>query len=246
MDNKILTMRRYAIILIAGQSQRFGKGDKCLSSVHGKPIAFYSFETFRRTNIFDHYFFVHRDDPQKQALEKFFQNYYPAEVLLPITWIPGGSERMFSVHHALQVIHGQFSPEAFVFIHDGARPLTTRGNIYELNDSLSVERGVVLAHRVTDTIMTTDVSSGSNDTIVGDRRQYLKRSTLWALETPQVFYFPAIFKAYEAAILAQSHGTDDSSLFSGPIKILENRNSNLKITTLQDLKLVQSRLSVLA
>ncbi|MDR2812825.1 MAG: 2-C-methyl-D-erythritol 4-phosphate cytidylyltransferase [Puniceicoccales bacterium] len=237
MDNKVPMMRRYAIILIAGQSQRFGTGDKCLSLIHGKPVALYAFETFRRTNIFDRYFFVYRDDLQKQALEKFFQNYYPAAVLSPITWVPGGEERVFSVYHALQVIYKQFSMEAFVFIHDGARPLITPDNIHALNASLSLERGVVLAHRVTDTIMATDAPGDSTK----NQRHYLEREKLWALETPQAFYFPTIFEDYKTV----GHPTDDSSLFSGTIKILENKNLNLKITAPRDLELVQSKLPIL-
>ncbi|MDR0417840.1 MAG: 2-C-methyl-D-erythritol 4-phosphate cytidylyltransferase [Puniceicoccales bacterium] len=234
-------MQRYAIILIAGQSQRFGKEDKCLTRVRGYPVAFYSFETFRRTDVFCHYFFVHRDDFQKQILENFFQDYYSSEILSQITWVLGGKERMFSVHGALQVIHKQFSGEAFVFIHDGARPMITDENIHDLNVSLSVERGAVLAHRAIDTIMAVDMAENidEKDITVRNRRRYLERTKLWIIETPQAFYFPQLFKNYCTALWGKRRFTDDSSIFSGTIKLVENRGLNLKITYPEDINLFE-------
>jgi 2-C-methyl-D-erythritol 4-phosphate cytidylyltransferase len=241
-------MKRYAIILIAGQSQRFGIGDKCLALVHGKPIVAYSFEAFRRTEIFDRYLFVYRDITQKEILEKFFQNDYSAEIRSQITWVSGGEERAFSVDNALLVIHSQFSTEAFVFIHDGARPLITAENILSINGLLSMEHGVVLAHRATDTMVEADIDGDIDEKNITtkDQRKYLERTKLWALETPQAFYFPKIFKDYRAALQSKQRFTDDSSAFSGTIKILENKNSNLKITAPQDLELAQFSLKILA
>jgi 2-C-methyl-D-erythritol 4-phosphate cytidylyltransferase len=234
-------MQRYAIILFAGQSQRFGKGDKCLVRVCGNPIAFYSFETFRRADIFGHYFFVHRDDSQKQVLENFFKDRYPPEVLSQITWILGGEERMFSVHGALQVIHKQFSEEAFVFIHDGARPTITVENIHNLNASLSMEQGAVLAHRATDTIMAVDMAEDidEKDITTRNQRRYLERTKLWVIETPQAFYFSQLFKDYCTALWSKRWFTDDSSVFSGTIKLIKNHSRNLKITYPQDIDLFE-------
>jgi 2-C-methyl-D-erythritol 4-phosphate cytidylyltransferase len=72
------------------------------------------------------------------------------------------------------------------------------------------------------------------------QRNYPIRETLWALETPQAFYFSTIFEDYKTAIRLERHLTDDSSAFSGTIKILENSDLNLKITVPRDLKFLQS------
>jgi molybdopterin-guanine dinucleotide biosynthesis protein A len=62
-------MQRYAIILMAGWSRRFGGGEKCLISVKGKPLAFYALEAFRRAGNFDRYLLVYRDESQKIFLK---------------------------------------------------------------------------------------------------------------------------------------------------------------------------------
>jgi 2-C-methyl-D-erythritol 4-phosphate cytidylyltransferase len=254
-------MQRYAIILMAGRSRRFGGEDKCLATIDGKPIVSYSFEAFRKTEIFDRYFFVYRDDAQREKLEIFFRDHYFAETLSRITWVSGGQERALSVYGALEAIREQFSTEAFVFIHDGARPLVTAKHILGINALLSTEWGVVLGHRATDTMVTMIPKSNNNTVKNSDsyrakdpvwsalstvevtemaQRHYPIRKTLWALETPQAFYFPLIFEDYKVAIRSGRHLTDDSSVFSGTIKFLENSDLNLKITTSQDLELLQA------
>jgi 2-C-methyl-D-erythritol 4-phosphate cytidylyltransferase len=241
-------MERYAIILMAGRSRRFGGEDKCLATIDGKPIVFYSFEAFRNARIFDRYFFVYRDLIQREKLEIFLKNHYSAEILSQVTWIPGGQERALSVYGALEAIHRQFTTEAFVFIHDGARPLVTAEHILSVNALLSKDCGIVLGHRLSDTVVAVSQKNGNNITqksppnveVSGmGQRSYPIRETLWALETPQAFYFPAIFEDYKAAIRLGRHWTDDSSVFSGTIKFLENRDLNPKITVPQDWDFLQ-------
>jgi 2-C-methyl-D-erythritol 4-phosphate cytidylyltransferase len=253
-------MERYAIILMAGRSRRFGGEDKCLAAIDSRPIVSYSFEAFHGTEIFDRYFFVHRDAAQRESLEKFFKNFYSAETLSRVAWIPGGQERALSVYGALKAIHEQFSTEAFVFIHDGARPLIRAEHILRMNALLSWEWGIVLGHRATDTMVSITPKSGNTAAKNSDsqwgkdpgqnplsvevaemaQRHYPIREMLWVLETPQAFYFPAIFEDYKAAIRSGRHLTDDSSVFSGTIKFLKNDDLNLKITTSRDLEFLRS------
>ncbi|MDR0590417.1 MAG: 2-C-methyl-D-erythritol 4-phosphate cytidylyltransferase [Puniceicoccales bacterium] len=244
-------MQRYATILMAGRSRRFGGGDKCLTSLRGQPIAFYALEAFRKAENFDRYLLVYRDESQKKLFENFVKKKYSAGELAKIVWVTGGPERMFSVFNALEFVHKQLRADAYIFIHDGARPMITAEQILAIDALLSPERGVVLGHRATDTIIAATAESDPETdrknpittahpplTISAQRRQYLWRDALWVLETPQAFYFPAIFKDYGAAIHSRRHFTDDSSIFSGAIKILENSRVNLKITAKEDLELL--------
>ncbi|MDR3317464.1 MAG: 2-C-methyl-D-erythritol 4-phosphate cytidylyltransferase [Puniceicoccales bacterium] len=251
-------MQRYAILLMGGRSQRFMQGDKCLTPIDGKPAFYYAFESFRKTRIFDHYIFVHRNESQKNILEKFLNNHYSPETLASIIWVLGGEERIFSVYNALQAIDKQLPAEAFVFIHDGARPMITVENIVKINKLVSIKWGVVLGHRLVDTTIAIETSHNSyikNETSLMEdneanrssmvyivekaQRQYPQRDKLWALETPQAFYFPPLLTDYKAAIRSQRPFTDDSSISSGPIKILENSTWNLKITSPHDLEFIQ-------
>jgi 2-C-methyl-D-erythritol 4-phosphate cytidylyltransferase len=244
-------MQRYAIILMAGQSRRFGRSDKCLVSVRGQPLVFYALEAFCQAKNFDRYLLVYRDESQKNFFENFVKKNYSAVELAKIVWVAGGPERMFSVFNALEFVHERLRADAFIFIHDGARPMLTAAQILAIDALLSPKCGVTLGHRATDTII---AATAGNDpeidcknpittaqppfTISAQQRQYLRRDTLWVLETPQAFYFPAIFRDYGAAIHSQQHFNDDSSDFSGTIKILENNRPNLKITSPQDLELL--------
>jgi 2-C-methyl-D-erythritol 4-phosphate cytidylyltransferase len=198
---------------------------------------------FAGAGIFDRYIFVHRDDGQKNTLETHFKSQFSADILSAVRWVRGGENRTNSVFNGLQLIGEQLSPEAFVFIHDGARPLISTQNILRINGALSEEYGVVLAHRTTDTILLTAAEtriSGPNptDPIPRDRRQYCGRDGLWIIETPQAFYFPKIFQDHRWAHDLQLQFSDDSSLFSGAIKIIESHDFNPKITFSGDLEYV--------
>jgi 2-C-methyl-D-erythritol 4-phosphate cytidylyltransferase len=241
-------MQRYAILLMAGQSRRFGGGDKCLAALGDQPIAFHGLEAFRSAGNCDRYLIVHRGEAQKKCFENFIKKYYSAEERAKISWITGGPERMFSVFNALQFIHSQLHGHSFVFIHDGARPMITAEHILAIDALLSPEWGIALGHRVTDTIVAAapenrpqtaspGIISAAHpppSTLPAHRRRYLQRDALWALETPQAFYFPAIFEDYGTAIHSQRHCTDDSSVFRGTMKILQNNYPNLKITAPED------------
>jgi 2-C-methyl-D-erythritol 4-phosphate cytidylyltransferase len=257
-------IKRYAIIMMGGQSIRFGQGDKCLALIQDKTVAAYSFAAFNRTEIFNHYFIVYGNDTQKDAFGKNLKSHISTDILAQISWIQGGQERTLSVWNALTFIHKNCDPEAFVFIHDGARPMITAKDILTINELLSTEYGIVLAHRVTDTTVSVTFENDEQNvvskkmepidtlnkalghpicTTSKTQRIYLRRGDLWALETPQVFYFPDIFRDYHRIIDSGQYRTDDSSIYSGPIHFLENDHLNLKITSAHDLELCRKILN---
>ena len=225
-------MPHYAIILIAGTSQRWGSGDKCLLNIGETPIAIYSLRAFISSGLFERYFFVYRDDEQRFLLQTYIEQHFP-EHMNAISWVCGGATRHHSVFRALQHITEH---ESYVFIHDGARPLLNVENLHRLDQALSPESGATLAHRVTDTILETDDTS--------TQRNYLQRDRLWAVETPQAFYFPRLFEDY-LRIMGQreQNYTDDTSIYSGPVKLIENRHLNPKLTYPRDLALINYLLS---
>ena len=66
------------------------------------------------------------------------------------------------------------------------------------------------------------------------------RSTLWSIQTPQVFDYSLIMKAHEKAREDNYYGTDDSMLmeyFGQKVKVVEGSYNNIKITTPEDLKI---------
>src|SRR5919197_1511185 len=89
--------------------------------------------------------------------------------------VAGGPFRSASVRLALAA-----APEAdVVVVHDAARPLITRSLVERCLEALEGWDGVVAAAPVPDTIKEADAS--------GRVIRTLERSTLWAIQTPQVF-----------------------------------------------------------
>jgi 2-C-methyl-D-erythritol 4-phosphate cytidylyltransferase len=192
--------------------------DKVLAQVAGRPVFAYSAAAFSASGVADLYVVVYRDRSQMTALSAFA----PTPSLL----VRGGRERQDSVMAALEALPGDIG---YVFIHDCARPLIRPEQLAALHKVVKREEAVVLAHRVTDTI---------RERRADGRLRTLDRSRLWAMETPQVFSRDLICRAYAAVRRRQCVVTDDASavqLLGHPVALLENTQSNLKLTTPKDL-----------
>lgn len=93
--------------------------------------------------------------------------------------------------------------------------------------------GVVLGVPLKDTI------KEAEDGIV---KKTLKRDVLWAVQTPQVFFYKNILAAYEKAMKEGVYFTDDAALverYGGKIKVVMGSYRNIKITTPEDLDIAE-------
>ena len=66
------------------------------------------------------------------------------------------------------------------------------------------------------------------------------RSVLWAVQTPQTFYYNILIDAYKDAFKNKFYGTDDAMLVERigyKVKMLEGSYNNIKITTQEDLNI---------
>lgn len=217
-------MQYVAIILIAGQSQRWGLGDKCLTPLCGIPAFLYSLHAFHSSAFFDQYVIVCHSQEQQNFIGKTVQQWLP---LNSLQCIIGGTTRTHSVFHALNWIHNHIDHETIVFIHDGARPLLTVQNLKNLRNAVTKNVGTTLAHRITDTILWEP------------QHVYPPRAQLWALETPQAFYLPQLYEDYRIFFKNPKDATDDTSIYSGTLQIVENHTPNLKLTYPQDRALIE-------
>ena len=147
--------------------------------------------------------------------------------------VVGGACRSASVRHAVAA-----APEAsIVVVHDAARPLVTRALVERCIDALQGWDGVVAAARVPDTIKEADAS--------GRVVRTLERSSLWAIQTPQVFVASALRSALEVDDAALAAATDDASLVEaagGSVRVVEASPDNLKVTRRVDLDLAEALL----
>jgi 2-C-methyl-D-erythritol 4-phosphate cytidylyltransferase len=143
---------------------------------------------------------------------------------LGVTVVEGGEERGDSVKHGLKAV----SPDMdLVIVHDGARPLITPDIIEKAIGEAQEYGAVVVGVPVKDTVKKVE-----SRTLIVERS--LDRDELWQAQTPQIFKYEIITRAYAKKITA----TDDAKLVEDlgiKVKMVMGSYENIKITTPEDL-----------
>ena len=145
--------------------------------------------------------------------------------------IGGGSTRQESVYNGLQAL-----PETAqkVLIHDGARCLITPALFDSCADSIRHIQGLIAAVPVKDTIKVVNEN--------GIIQSTPQRSQLWAAQTPQAFDVKLLKESHKKALDLGWEVTDDAALFEKcglPVQIVPGEETNLKVTTPQDLAIAE-------
>lgn len=141
--------------------------------------------------------------------------------------ISGGSTRFQSVSNALNNIPNQ----GIVAIHDGVRPFITESIIKQSFELAHKHGNAIAAVPLKDSIR--EVSVESN--------KALDRSMYQLIQTPQTFDIALIKKAYQKN--ESPLFTDDASVLESDgysIHLFEGSNTNIKITTPEDLVIAEA------
>ncbi len=145
--------------------------------------------------------------------------------------IKGGSTRQESVYNGLQALPDGAEQ---VLIHDGARCLATKELLDRCALSIRDCPGLIAAVPVKDTIKVVDERGIIQST--PDRRQ------LWAAQTPQGFDVKLLKQCHDEGVRQGWEVTDDAALFEKcgiEVKIVPGEETNLKVTTPQDLAIAE-------
>ena len=140
--------------------------------------------------------------------------------------VSGGSRRQISVRKGLNAVS---KDSKLIVIHDGVRPLVRKEVIKRAIKSASKYGASVVAVPVKETI-----KIAKNKWV----KTTLKREDLWSVQTPQVFKYALIKKAYLKAKETGFCANDDAQLverLGKKIKLVLGDYENLKITTPRDL-----------
>ena len=213
-----------AIVAAAGSGDRLGgELPKALVELAGRPLAAWSIAALGASSRVER-LVIAAPPGYEQELEAIAAQASPG---LPAEAVAGGSSRSGSVANGLEAA----GDASIVVVHDAARPLVTA----ELVDRCvsQLERwgcdAAISAARATDTIKEAGAGGRVSAT--------LERSSLWAVQTPQVFRAEALRKAVASAELDRAY--DDAQLveaIGGDVRIVEAPRENLKITTPLDLE----------
>jgi 2-C-methyl-D-erythritol 4-phosphate cytidylyltransferase len=224
-----------AIVPSAGVGRRFG-GRKTLVELRGIPLIAWSLKALQDVEEIIEIIPVLGDTEMEDGMRIISEHGISKVKKIA----PGGRERQESVYHGLKLIDDH---DSIVLIHDGARPLITTETIRKAIHSLKDCDGVIVGVPPKDTIkeLREDVTAGHGLTAIEIKRT-LVRDRLVAVQTPQVFPYNIIMKAYQRALKTGMQFTDDSAIVEyngGKVKTLEGSYTNIKITTPEDLDIAE-------
>lgn len=219
-------MKCTAIVLAAGRGKRMkSEIQKQYMELNGYPVLYYSLKCFQDCPWIQDIIVVTGPEDIEYCQREIVERYHFDKVSQVAA---GGKERYHSVYHGLQLCWDT----DYVFIHDGARPMVDREIL---------ERGL-------ECVKKWDACAAgmpSKDTVkIVDRDQCVvstpDRSGVWNVQTPQVFSYVLVMRAYEKAIPSGNTAiTDDAMVVeqygSHPVAMYEGSYKNIKITTPEDL-----------
>ena len=213
-----------AVIVAAGSASRMGGIDKVMAPLGGEPMILRTVRAFEDCETVKEIVIVTREDLMGPI----------AELCSGFTKIrsvvQGGSSRQESVKLGLLA----FSKEVrLAAVHDGARPLVTGELIDKVIRAAHSYGAAAPAIPVKDTIK---VFEGGFIAATPDR------STLRAVQTPQVMDRDLLLGALEKAEQEGTALTDDCSAVEHigmRVRLVEGEERNLKVTTPLDLKIAE-------
>ena len=218
-----------AIIVAAGKSERMGGGaDKAFLSLVNKPVIAWSLLAFEKCPDVDRLVLVVRKEQlvAAQAVARMFGISKLDKI------VAGGSRRQESVLAGLAACD---LSTKLVVVHDGARPCVTPEVVTEVVKLAKRSGAATVGRRMTDTVKLVEKGVVVEKTV--------EREKLWTVQTPQAFAVKTLRDAYRA--LGNVTVTDDCQAVEqtgGTVKICENRQPNLKITTVEDLQIANALL----
>ena len=227
-----------AIVPAAGAGKRLGLGiNKAFAELRGAPLIVHCLAMLARTELVSEAIVVLAPAEVEEGaalLARFAPSYFAT---LPFKVVAGGKERQDSVANALAAVPAD---AAYIAVHDGARPFAGRA-VFERTLAAAKEQGAAIAAvPVKNTIKVVDAKGVVVDTPV--------RSTLVAVQTPQVFRASLLKEAYAHLVAHPAAVTDDASvveLLGHRVVVAEGRYENIKITTPEDLVLAEHFLTEL-
>ena len=246
-------MRCSAVVLAGGSGRRMGSDKaKQYMEIGGFPVLYYSLKVFQESFI-DEIVLVTGSghcgnagsdgaSPEDEALycRREVVERYGFDKVKAI--VSGGKERYHSAAAGLMAVSADTD---YVFIHDAARPCVSREVLDRALETV-VEYGTAI------------VSVPSKDTVkLADKDGFVTatpaRDSVYIMQTPQVFAFGAIKKAYEElieneeALIGEGVSiTDDAMVMERfgrlPIKLCPGDYRNIKLTTPEDIRVAEGYL----
>ena len=222
---KVLPLRYCgAVIVAAGSASRMGGIDKVMAPLKGEPMIVHTVREFQNCDAIKEIVIVTRND----LIVPIADLCHDMDKVKAV--VVGGKSRQESVMLGLNALSDKCKLAA---IQDGARPLIT----WQVIDR--VVRAANSYHAAVPVIPVKDTIKVTNSALVVSTPD---RSTLRAVQTPQVFDFDLLRGALKKAEEDGAEITDDCSAVERlgmSVKTVDGDERNLKVTTPMDLKFAE-------
>jgi len=207
-------MKKYAVIVAGGSGMRMGTVvPKQFLPLQGKPVLWYTLTAFLDSFPDLDIILVLPEAHIQTGQEILRSTYAPDRIWMAV----GGETRFHSVRNGLSHIH----QHSIVFVHDGVRCLLTPQLIRRCF-AMAQERGnAIPAITAVDSIRIEHF----------DHNEFIDRSKVRIIQTPQTFYSDIIKAAFEQEY--EDTFTDEASVVERlgvKIHLIEGESTNIKIT----------------
>ncbi|WP_297068186.1 2-C-methyl-D-erythritol 4-phosphate cytidylyltransferase [uncultured Duncaniella sp.] len=221
------------IVVAAGSGSRYGGNlPKQFCDLAGRPLLMTTLERLHSSTPEWKLIVVLSADMTGEWLEMCKDHSFT----LPHTIVTGGATRAHSVKNALSVI--PHDSTSLISIHDAARPVVTQALISAIVDGVEGCDGALPACAVTDSIRLVGADGSSSA---------VDRSTLRAVQTPQIFPADKLLKAYGQELLPVF--TDDASVMEAAgytnLRLVNGDPHNIKVTNPGDMAIAELYLSLI-
>ena len=220
-----------AIVPAAGSSRRMGGENKLLMEVAGKSVLMRTLQAIDQTKLVTEIIVATRED----TLEETAELVHSAGLHKKVKVVVGGATRTESVLAAAL----EANPKAkYLAVHDGARPLVLPEEFDAVIRLAEKTNAAAPAVPVNDTIKVADDD--------GKVTKTPDRSTLFAVQTPQVFQAQILRAALQEAVKSGEAVTDDCGAVENlgkTVYLMEGNRENIKITTPIDVVIAEAILA---
>ena len=219
------------IVPAAGAGRRMGFGkNKAFITIRDIPLLVLCMKMLAETGMVRRVIVVTRawEITETELMLREYQDRFPG-----ISWqvTAGGRERQDSVANGLALIADE---SGYVAVHDGARPFAGT-EVFARTFARAKECGAAIAAvPLKDTVKIVD----ARGLVVSTP----DRSSLCAVQTPQIFEINVLRKGYSFLKEYPVAVTDDASLVEAsghPVAVAEGSYENIKVTTPEDLLLAE-------
>jgi 2-C-methyl-D-erythritol 4-phosphate cytidylyltransferase len=230
-------MRIAVILPAAGLGTRMGKGSaeksgtsrKQFMLLDGSPILIHTVRKFAASDRVSEIVVAVRQE-DRDWVSAILSSEFPAGGKVRV--VEGGDSRQASVENALTALRPDTD---LVAVHDAVRPFIDQETIHKVFDEAAQYGAAIVGVPAVDTVK--QVSRGTEHVKI---RATLPREKLVMAQTPQVFRYELLVRAFQQARADGFTGTDESSLVERmdvEVSVVPGSDRNIKITKPGDMEL---------